>query len=381
METTDRFDNDIAAGVLRGATPPCLSLYQPTHRRLPETQQDTIRFRNLVRTMEEALLRQYPKDEVRDLLEPFWALADDHQFWNHNRDGLAVLAAKDLFRVYRLQHTVAERVAVADRFLTKPLMRTLQSADRYQVLGVNRKEVRLFEGGVDSLDEVALAPGVPRTITDALGDQLTEPHTTFRSGGHGTTLHHGSGTKDEEVDVDAERFFRAVDRAVLEHHSKPSGLPLILAALPEHHHLFREVSRNPFLVPEGIDTHPGAMRSLDELRLRAWEVIEPHHLARMAALADEYGIAASKGLGGAEAREVAGAIRDGRVSTLLLEAEREMPGRVDTATGDVRTDTDDTTADVLDDLAGWARRMGGAVLVVPADRMPTDTGLAAIYRY
>jgi hypothetical protein len=29
---------------------------------------------------------------------------------------------------------------------------------------------------------------------------------------------------------------------VFEHHSRRSGLPLILAALPEHHHLFRRVS-------------------------------------------------------------------------------------------------------------------------------------------
>ena len=52
------------------------------------------------------------------------------------------------------------------------------------------------------------------------------------------------------MDLDAERFFRAVDRAVLEHHSRPSGLPLILAALPEHHSLFRPLSENSFLVSE-----------------------------------------------------------------------------------------------------------------------------------
>ena len=29
-------------------SPPCISLYQPTHRRHPDNQQDPIRFRNLV---------------------------------------------------------------------------------------------------------------------------------------------------------------------------------------------------------------------------------------------------------------------------------------------------------------------------------------------
>ncbi len=373
--SVNRFDHDQATGVLEACEPPCISLYQPTHRRLPEIPQDTIRFRNLVKELEETLLSQYPKDQVRTLLEPFAALADDHDFWNHNQDGLAVLAAKDLFRVYRMQRPVQERILVADSFYTKPLLRALQMADRYQVLAVSRKDVQLFEGGVDSLDEVELAPGVPRTITEALGEELTEPYTGFRSSGRGTALHHGMGSKADEVDVDAERF----DRAILEHHSRPSGLPLILAALPEHHHLFHAVSRNPYLVAESIDVHPNSLKNLDELRARAWEIIEPHHRARITALVEDYGAARAKGLGSDDPAEVARAIAAGRVQTLLLEADRAMPGRVDTHTGEV--DFDNPMSDILDDLAAWARRMGGDVLIVPAEFLPTDTGVAAIYRF
>ena len=71
--------------------PPCLSLYQPTHRCHPENQQDLIRFRNLLKALETSLLKQHPTVEARRLLEPFEALADDPVFWNQTRDGLAVL--------------------------------------------------------------------------------------------------------------------------------------------------------------------------------------------------------------------------------------------------------------------------------------------------
>jgi hypothetical protein len=71
--------------------PPCLSLYQPTHRRHPENQQDPIRFRNLVKALEASLRQKYPVVEVRLLLEPFEALAHEDDFWNHTLDGLAVL--------------------------------------------------------------------------------------------------------------------------------------------------------------------------------------------------------------------------------------------------------------------------------------------------
>ena len=113
------------------------------------------------------------------------ALAADAAFWNHTLDGLAVLGGPDLFNVYRLQRPVHELAVVADSFHIKPLVRIMQSADRYQVLALNRREIKLFEGNRDVLDKIALAPGVPQTITEALGEELTEPHQTVASYGQG----------------------------------------------------------------------------------------------------------------------------------------------------------------------------------------------------
>jgi hypothetical protein len=266
-------------------------------------------------------------------------------------------------------------------------MRILQSADRYHVLGLNRKEVRLFEGNRDVLDEIEPAPGVPRTITEALGEELTDPHQTVASyGGVGPgrgPMRHGHGGKESEVDIDAERFFRAVDRGVLEHHSKPSGLPLILAALPEHHHRFHEVSHNPFLIQESIDVHPDALRSNDELRQRAWEVMEPRYRARSTALIEEFGNARAAGHGDDDLVQVAKAVIGGRVARLLIDGDRAVPGRVDAETGEVEHDdlSSPGVDDVLDDLGALVLKAGGEVAVLPAERMPAKSGIAAIYRY
>jgi hypothetical protein len=366
--------------------PPCLSLYQPTHRRLPENQQDPIRFRNLVKELEISLRQKYPADQTQLLLEPFEALAHDHAFWNYTLDGLAVLGAQGLFRVFRLQRPVAELAVVADSFHTKPLRRFLQSVDRYQVLGLSLGNIQLFEGNRDALDEIDPAPGVPRTIAEALGDELTEPHQTVAShGGVGqgsTPTRHGHGGKQDEVQADAERFFRAVDRAVLDHHSRPSGLPLILAALPEHHSLFRRVSHNNFLMSAGITVNPDAL-PIEELRERAWQLIEPQYQERLAAVANEFMIAKSKGLGSDNLAQVAQAAAAGRVATLLIESDRRIAGRLDDTTGRVEFAdlSHPEVNDLLDDLGELVGKMGGQVLVMPGERMPGRTGLAATYRY
>jgi Bacterial archaeo-eukaryotic release factor family 3 len=370
---------------LNAHEPPCLSLHQPTHRHRPDNAQDPIRFRNLVKSLDESLRQKFTPREVQPLIQPFLTLAEDRDFWMYTLDGLAVLGAPNFFRVYRLQRPVAELAVVADSFHIKPLLRILQSADRYQVLGLNRQKIALFEGNRDTLDEIELAPGIPRTITEALGEEITEPHMTVASyglGAGGPAMRHSHGSKKDELDKDAERFFRAVDRAVLQQHSRPSGLPLILAALPEYHSLFRQVSQNPFLLAEGIETDPDAL-AIDTLRERAWRVVEPRYLARLAALIEEYGMAKSKGLGADDPPHIAEAAVGGRVGTLLIEADRHIPGRIDYASG--RIEPGDLAHpefdDLLDDLGKLVLKKGGQIVIVPAERMPTRTGIAAIYRF
>ncbi len=364
----------------------CLSLYQPTHRHHPDNQQDPIRFRHLVKALETSLRQQHAADAVKALVEPFETLAQDQDFWNHTLDGLAVLGAPGLFRVFLLQRPVAELAVVADSFHTKPLRRWLQSTGRYQVLALSLHKVQLYEGDRNALDAVALAGDVPQTMSAVLGNERTEPHTTVSSyGGIGSghmAMRHGQGGKKDEIDDDAERFFRDVDRAVLEHHSRPSGLPLMLAALPEHHHLFRAVSHNPFLMASGLMADPQSLTH-EQLRQRAWEVAAPQQQARQAAWSESYAAAAAKGLGSDDLPQVAHAAVAGRVATLLIEAERQVAGRIDGSTG--RIDSAELGSprvdDVLDDLGALVERMGGVVHVLPAERMPCRTGVAASFRH
>jgi len=364
---------------------PQISLYLPTHRHHPENQQDSIRFSNLIKELH-LLLEGQPDKQVRSLLGPLETLGRDEAFWNHTLDGLAVFLSPGWMRVVGFPCTVPKLVVVADSFHTKPLRRLLQSADRYQILGLNQHGIQLYEGNRYSLAALEPGAGVPNTIEEALGEELTEPHSTVASyGGVGhssSPMHHGHGAKNAEIDNDADRYFRAVDRSVLEAHSRPSGLPLVLAALPEHHHRFHQVSHNPFLVPEGIQAHPDSM-SMDTLRERAWDIFEPVYHERLAAWADDFVEARSKGLGLSDLTEIGAAAAAGRVSTLFIEADRMVVGNIDKAgvLVQVKEEENPQGDDLLDDLGELVVKHGGQVLVVPAAQMPATTGATAICRF
>ncbi|XZE17811.1 hypothetical protein SH449x_003090 [Pirellulaceae bacterium SH449] len=368
---------------------PCVSLYMPTHRRHPENQQDRIRFRNLLQALDNTLEKMYPDHKLEDVLVELRKLSHDANFWNHRTDGLGILFAPGVYEQFDLQRPVEELLVIADSFHIKPLLRLLQATDRYQILGLNRHEAKLYEGNRDTLDEIEMGDGVPATVDEALGSELSEPHLTVASYGgsggqaHGVpSMHHGHGHKKDEVDNDNERFFRAIDRSILEHHSQGAKLPLVLAALPEHHDLFHKVSHNPYLVAEGIKLDPQSI-SMERLCTEAWLVMEPHYQQQIASLVDSFHESQSRQLGASDLMDIAQALIVGRVGTLLVEGDRQVSGQLDTATGAIEFNNlnGSNVEDLLDDLAELTLRMGGDVTVIPTEQMPSTSGAAAIFRY
>ena len=74
----------------------------------------------------------------------------------------------------------------------------------------------------------------------------------------------------------------------------------------------------------------------------------------------------------------------GKIDTLIIEADRMIPNKLtNLITGNIqnRDLTNPKVDDLLDDLGELVLKMGGQVMVLPAEKMPSETGLAAIFRY
>lgn len=366
---------------------PCISLYMPTHRSHPEKLQDAIRFKNLIKELEASLSKKYAANEVKKSLVPLETLVNDTKIWNQTSEGLAVFSAPGIFKILKLQESVKEMAMVADSFHTKPLRQYLQSTYRYHILSLGLTDIQLFEGNRHSLGKVELLPDIPRTITEALGDELTDKHATVASyggiGGNSTSMHHGQGGKKDEEDNDTERFFRVVSKSIYENYSKPTGFPLILAALPNHHNLFQKVSKNPLLLSNGIEINPEAI-SIDKLADLAWSIMEPQYLLKLDALVEKFVQEKADGKGSDDMNEIGVAAVAGKIDTLIIEADRMIPNKLtNLVTGNIqnRDLTNPKVDDFLDDLGELVLKMGGHVMVLPAEKMPSETGLAAIFRY
>src|SRR4030043_228718 len=99
----DLLQRDELKTLIQRREEPCISIYMPTHRVFPETKQDPIRFKNLLREAEERLkIAGLRSPEAKKLLKPAKALIKEGFFWQYHGDGLATFISSDIFYYYRL---------------------------------------------------------------------------------------------------------------------------------------------------------------------------------------------------------------------------------------------------------------------------------------
>ena len=373
--------------------PPCLSLYMPTHRNVPANLVDIHQFRRLVDSFETGLLMKHRRDEVDRLLEPFHRLEADATFWQHTLDGLAVLSSDGKAEVFRVQQPFQPLALARDRFHTMPLLRVASSIARFDVLALSSREARVYEGTTDLLDPVDLGDEASGGDRGTLGrwdfiDQDTfQAHRVRQRAGPMGSVHGGFGSKSDDIDADTERFFREVDRIVVERVSNRSQLPLLLVAISEHAALFRKLSANRKLLDERIATDPKMLEGPALVPL-VRSVADADRCRRIKRLSTVFARARDEGRGAGDLSDIARAAVAGQVATLLVEQDRIEPGKLDRETGAIAWGADvqvksgtELAGDLVSILAEEVLLRDGEIVSLRPIDMPTETGMAAIYRY
>lgn len=164
------FSLDERVRLMASVPPPAVSIYLPRHRAVPETRQDPIRFKNLLRAVEGQVLAAGAgarAAEASAMLAPAFELLEDTDFCLHQQEGLAVFAAVGFFRRYRVPSRLDEMVVVSHRFHVKPLVPLVTGDSTFFLLALSQNQVRLFEGTRDTISEIDLE-GVPPSLAEAL---------------------------------------------------------------------------------------------------------------------------------------------------------------------------------------------------------------------
>jgi Bacterial archaeo-eukaryotic release factor family 7 len=365
---------------------PCVSVFMPTHRTGPETQQDRIRFKNLLKQAEERLTHNGLRGpNAKELLEPAQVLVQDSLFWSHQSDGLAAFFSAEGFRQYSLPFNFDELVVVADRFHLKPMLPILSGDGRFYVLALSQNQVRLLQGTRYSVDDLDL-DGIPRSLEAALRldtpEKLIQWHTSMRGGtGKRSSTFHGHGGAPDDLKENLLQYLRKVDKGLHDLIGNDQA-PLILAAVDYLFPIYKEANTYAHLLEQGIPGNPEGL-SAQQLHAQAWNIIEPHFQQAQQDAVSQYNRMAGTGRSSKDLEVIVREAYHGRVDVLFVATGVQRWGSFDLDANAVHwhDKAEPSDMDLLDFAAIQTFLNGGTVYAVEPENVPDDRHLAAIFRY
>jgi len=366
----------------------CISIYLPTLRAGAETQQNPIRFKNLLTEAERQLLeRGLRRVEASTLLDPAKRLLENEAFWQNQADGMVVFIALGIFKIYRLPVFFHEVLTISPRFHLKPILSTLTGNTRFYVLDLNISGVRLFAGSRFSFFQI-YSDKIPSGINETLQLDVMDSRTQFASkprmatNNRTTVFGYGRITDSRKVYIKLyyDRVADAVDEII-----QNTNAPLVLIGTDYLHYIYKDASRYRNLVEKGVQLNSQNMTE-EEIFHHAWPIVEPlfqsnrqrdTNLYRQ--LSGEHQTTAVNDL-----KTIVSSALHGRISTLFItNGQTNIWGKFKEDKQDIEVHEEKKPGDedLLDKAAINTMLRGGTVYIVEPQDMPDRTPAAAIMRY
>jgi hypothetical protein len=373
-------------GLLEKKEGPGISIYMPTYRTSPETKQNPIRFKNLLKEAEDRLTASgLRKPETRKLLKSAKDLLKDSLFWQYQDDGLAAFISPGFFRSFRLPVAFKELLVVTDRFHIKPLLHLFSNDGRFYILALSQNEVRLFQCTRHSCTEMELKR-IPKNLAEALKHDHPERQLQFHTrtpGGTGVraAIFHGQGAGIDDAKDNILRFFHQINQGLHDVFREEQS-PVVLAGVDYLFPIYREANTSLHLTEKGIPGNPEGLKP-EELHQQGWEIVEPYFLKGQQEAADQYRQWAGSERTSTNVKEIVPASHDGRVDLLFVAVGVQQWGTFDPVTLTVHLHEEPGAGDedLLDYAAIQTILNGGTVYAVQPEKVPDKAPLAALFRY
>jgi hypothetical protein len=138
---------------------PCISVYMSTkavHK--GEFKKLEIKFKNLLQEVEEKLKTKwdFKQRDIDKFLEDASALAVNNNFWQEQKEGLAVFSAPGQFKYFRLSVDTYDKSHVSYNFNIKQLNSELRDNQEYYLLALSPNDNQLYQVDRNNINEVEI---------------------------------------------------------------------------------------------------------------------------------------------------------------------------------------------------------------------------------
>lgn len=376
-------------GLIHAGTGPRVSIYAPMQEKGIHVRQNRIQYKTLLtRARKELEKRNISTGNADGYLSKAAERLDDTLFWEHQGKGLAVFLAENVYREYRLPRPFQPDVIAGDSFYVTPLIPLCQENICFYILSLNQGKVRLFKATPWSIREEKV-PGMPQDISEVLQFDNPEENIQWHTGSPGRSgnkrppLFHGHGSGFDESDKRTLRFVHQVNKAVHQH-LNPANAPMVVAAVESVVPIYENVNTYPHLMDTAITRNPEDIPP-NNLLAQALTIVQPYFDRSRKQKLLEYGNLSSRpGKTASKPEEVVAAAIDGQIDTLFLAENQHLWGQVQSEPSSrvlIHQTRKDEEEELLNLSAIHTLNSDGTVYIIKEREMPSDSSVAAIFRY
>jgi hypothetical protein len=295
---------------------------------------------------------------------------------SHGGPGVTLLAAPGIEMVYQTPGVAPEQLTIGSRFHILPLLATALAPHEFHILGLSKKQVRLWHYSHGECKELELPPGVPANLEAAGGyhppDHALKNHSaagpsagTMRGRRFGTSSDRDSGGEHEH------HFFGLIAQGLKE---ALDGAPVLLIGVREELAEFRRAAKQLRIFTSEWQTSPQHC-SLAEVQAHAREAAMSEYQRSGQHALQSLPEVREKLMG--EPERILKAAAKGRVRCLFVAQGARAPA----SPAQSHADGLYPGEDLLNAAAVETLRTGGEVFTIPGAELPGAVPMAAVLRY
>lgn len=353
-----------------------LSLYMPTAVKGQDTRKNPILYKNLTKQVLDKLQNPAIKTQLEEI-------TFEHDFWQNQNQGLAVLMNPHQGNIFRLPLSFDQSANLGRHFFVRPLLPYINQNGSFLLLTLDQKDIRLLVASHYSPpEEIPLPTDLPRSLQSYLDDFDYEGEIQFRQSTSeaGKSIFHGHGDVEGSLKKVAKRFFALLDEQ-LNTLFNEYNLPLVLVATQRVQQLYRAANTYHLLEKQGIEQH-ARTTSLEKMQQKGWEIVSSHYLSKQSKQQEKLRELANSDQKSHKLEDIIKDAYQGKVEALFVDPTAHVWGEFKPQQNMVEVHDQKTpnSQDLLELAVHWTILRGGNVYITQNER-DKKFGITAWRRY
>ena len=368
--------NDL--GLLARASGPCIT----TVVSIPNPLEIETRFKNAIRGIDRKLKEIGSGGDIPQLTQPVRDLAATAEAEGIWAQSIILFRSPDLFRWFLLPEAAHDMISVEERFQIRPILSAVANQQRFYLLALSRRDIRLFHCTQHHAQEENLRGLAPQDIHVWMGTWKPDHMLDNRAvAGPGAGSNKGvafTTSRDRERHNEyLAHFYKEVDRGI-ESILHRDGAPLVLAGVEEEVAIYRQVTTYPRISEKAVNGAPDGIEDpvLHKLAREVAGEVQSDPLTKTIARFERYRDSARVS---SDASQIIPAAWEGRLADLVFSRNAALRGVFTVET--LQVQPRDSGEDLLNAAALWTIQRGGQAFALRQSEMPLPGEVAAVLRF